>query len=148
MFLNSSEVQEPLYYSLDSTARLIALNNIFRLMSPKFISLIPTSYLPSRQCENEHLLSILKPIPLLDHCNTSPKWSPDSHLRPTSVYSSQLSVILPKHKSNHINPLFKTHVCLPISITVKPKISTMTSKASPGSPPSLPPPLTSSRTWF
>lgn len=36
-----------------------------------------------------------------------------------STLNPVVRVILPKHKSNHINPLLKTHVGLPRSITVK-----------------------------
>lgn len=54
-------------------------------------------------------------------------------------------VILPKHKSNHINLLPKTHIGLPISIIVKSKIYDLQGLSLLPSPP---PRLTSLLTQF
>lgn len=103
---------------------------------PARCSPVPTSYLhpdglkPNLYCLPENLfLSWITAMVSLNHL-------PDFHLRPTRPLQSTLNptvrVIPPKYKSNQINPLIKTHVCLLIPITVKSKISTMTCKASPG----------------
>lgn len=70
-----------------------SFKNICRLMSPKFISLVPTSYLHPHSLKFILTLSTCKPVPLLDHCNGLPKLSPNSHLIP--IYSNLLHHSIP-----------------------------------------------------
>ena len=106
---------------------------ICRLRSPKFLSLVPTSYYTLSLKPNlsylpqNLLLSWITAVVSLNHL-------PKSHLPLSRLLQSSLNPIireiLPKYKSNQINALIKTHVCLPIPIAVKSKISTITCKAS------------------
>jgi len=111
------EVLKALCYFLESTFRLTVLNNICRLISPKFISPAPISYLNSKSLKpNFYYLPVnlflswitamvskmVSLIPTLD--------TPQSALNP--------AVILPKHKSYHTDSLLKVHLGLPISISV------------------------------
>ena len=111
------EVLKALYYALESTFRLTVLNNICRLISPKFTSPAPVAYLDSKS---------LKPNFCYLPVNLFLSWiiamvSKMVSLNPTlDTLQSALNpaVILPKHKSYHTDPLLEVHLRLPISISV------------------------------